>query len=301
MMGLKLGVAFSATDMGASPGALRDFALLAEEIGYDDLMLPDHVLGVNTASRPDWGARNTSRDAFHDPFVAFGFLSAVCRRIHFSTQVLILAQRQATLVAKQAANVAVLSEGRFRLGIGVGWNEAEFIGLNESFHNRGRRSEEQIEVMQALWAQDHVDFKGRWHTIPDAGINPRPACGKVPVWFGGHMDVTLRRIARLGDGWMMNVHPPGEVALADFATLRRYTEEAGRDPASVEIEVWTSMGAGSEADWRREAQFWKQAGVTRITLNTTFNRNHHKRIPGRSFADHAAAIRRWHRAVADLA
>ena len=300
-MGVKLGVAFSATDLGASPGVLRDFALLAEEIGYDDLMLPDHVLGVNVASRPDWGARNTSADAFHDPFVAFGFLSAICRRIHFSTQVLILAQRQATLVAKQAANVDVLSEGRFRLGIGVGWNEAEFIGLNENFHDRGRRSAEQIEVMQALWAADHVDFKGRWHTIPDAGINPRPASGRVPVWFGGHMDVTLRRIARLGDGWMMNVHPPGEAALNDFATLRRYTEEAGRDPAGVGIEVWTSMGAGGEAEWRKEFLFWKQAGVARVTLNTTFNRNHHRRIAGRSFADHAAAIRRWHRAVADLA
>jgi len=300
-MGVKLGVAFSASDLGCAPGVLREFALLAEEIGYDDLMLPDHVLGVNVASRPEWGARNTSADAFHDPFVAFGFLAGVCRKIGFSTQVLILAQRQAALVAKQAANVDVLSEGRFRLGIGVGWNEAEFVGLNENFHDRGRRSVEQIEVMQALWAADHVDFKGKWHTIPDAGINPRPASGRVPVWFGGHMDVTLRRIARLGDGWMMNVHPPGEAALADFATLRRYTEEAGRDPDSVGIEIWTSMGAGAEEDWRREFRFWKDAGVRRVTMNPTFNRNHHRRIGGRDFAAHEAAIRRWHAAVADLA
>jgi len=300
-MPIKLGVAFSASDLGTAPATLRDFALLAEEIGYDDLMLPDHVLGVNVASRPDWGSRNTSADAFHDPFVAFGFLAGACHRIAFSTQVLILAQRQATLVAKQAANVDILSEGRFRLGIGVGWNEAEFIGLNENFHNRGRRSEEQIEVMQALWAHDHVTFNGRWHTIPDAGINPRPASGRVPVWFGGHMDVTLRRIARLGDGWMMNVHPPGPAAIADFDTLRRYTAEAGRDPAAMGIEIWTSMGAGTEADWRQEFQFWKQAGATHVTMNPTFNRNHHKRIAGRSFAEHADAIRRWHSAVADLA
>jgi len=115
------------------------------------------------------------------------------------------------------------------------------------------------------------------------------------------MDATLRRVARLGDGWMMNVHPSGAAALADFATLRRYAEEAGRDPARVGIEVWTSMGAGTEEDWRREFGFWKQAGVSRVTLNPTFARNHHRRITGRSFANHAAAIRRWHRARADLA
>ena len=298
---MRLGVMLPLHDIGGDPIVLRDFAQAAEGLGYTNLGLADHVLGVNVASRPDWGDRNTSDDLFHDPFVCFAYLAAICRpTTEFSTQVLILAQRQAVLVAKQAANVDVLSEGRFRLGIGVGWNEAEFIGLNENFNDRGRRSVEQIEVMQALWAADHVDFKGKWHTIPDAGINPRPASGRVPVWFGGHMDVTLRRIARLGDGWMMNVHPPGEAALADFATLRRYTAEAGRPADSVGIEVWTSMGAGNEDDWRREFQFWKEAGVSRVTLNTTFNRNHHKRIAGRSFAEHAAAIRRWHAAVADL-
>lgn len=297
---MKLGVAFSGTDLGAAPDVLRDFALLAEEIGYDDLMLPDHVLGVNVASRPDWGSRNTSADVFHDPFVAFGFLAGACRKIHFSTQVLILAQRQATLVAKQAADLDVLSGARFRLGIGVGWNPVEFVGLNENFHNRGKRSEEQVEVMQALWAEPHVNFKGRWHTIDDAGINPRPASGKIPVWFGGHMDVTLQRIARLGDGWMMNFYTPGDAAIAEFDKLKRLADAAGR-PHAAGLEVWTSMGDGSEADWRREVQFWRQAGVHRITLNTTFNRNHHKRIAGRSYADHTAAIRRWHAAVADIA
>jgi probable F420-dependent oxidoreductase len=297
---MKLGVAFSATDLGTEPGVLRDYALLAEEIGYDDLMLPDHVLGVNAASRPDWGSRNTSADAFHDPFVAFGFLAGVCQKIHFSTQVLILAQRQATLVAKQAADLDVLSGGRFRLGVGVGWNPVEFVGLNENFHNRGKRSEEQVQVMQLLWAHAHVNFKGRWHTIDDAGINPRPASGRIPVWFGGHMDVTLQRIARLGEGWMMNFYPPGAEAVAEFDKLKRMAEAAGR-PEAAGLEVWTSMGAGDEADWRREVQFWKQAGVHRVTLNITFNRNHHKRIAGRSFAEHTAAIKRWHAAVVDVA
>src|SRR6202012_4119715 len=171
--------------------AVRAFAEIAEAAGYDDLMLADHVLGVNVASRPDWGDRNTSKDVFHDPFVAFGFLSACPTPITFSTQVLILAQRQTVLVAKQAASLDVLSGGRFRLGIGVGWNAVEFVGLNENFHNRGRRSEEQAQVMLALWQEKHVTFKGRYHTIDDAGINPRPASGRVPLWYGGHHEHTL--------------------------------------------------------------------------------------------------------------
>ena len=137
------------------------------------------MLGVNVASRPDWTqGRARSTDYYHDPFVLFGFLAGCTGIADFSTQVLILAQRQTVLVAKQAACLDVLSGGRFRLGIGVGWNEVEFTGLNENFHNRGRRSEEQVEVMQALWAEPHVAFKGKWHTIEDAGINPLPAAAR---------------------------------------------------------------------------------------------------------------------------
>ncbi len=193
---------------------------------------------------------------------------------------LILPQRQTVLVAKQAACLDVLCAGKFRLGIGVGWNEVEFIGLNEDFHNRGRRSAEQVQVMQALWAEPHVTFKGRWHTIEDAGINPRPASGRVPVWFGGHHEQTLKRIAKYGDGWMPNAFPPDHSALHIFETLRALTRAEGRDPASVGIEVWTSCGAGSDAEWRKEAAFWKAAGASHICLTTTFNRRHHHRIAG---------------------
>src|SRR5579862_634188 len=188
---MQLGVTLPLIDIGGAPETVREFALAAEVHGYDHLAAPDHVLGVNVASRPDWGNRNTSADYFHDPFVLFGFLSGITTRVGFATEVLILAQRQTVLVAKQAASLDVLSGGRFRLGVGIGWNEVEFVGLNENFHNRGRRSEEQVQVMQALWAEPHVSFKGRWHTIEDAGINPRPAAGKVPVWFGGHHERTL--------------------------------------------------------------------------------------------------------------
>jgi len=297
---MRLGVILPLIDIGGDPGVVAEYAQTAEALGYREIGAPDHVLGVNAASRPDWGARNTSADLFHDPFVLFGFLSGICKTAIFSTQVLIVAQRQTVLVAKQAASLDVLSGGRFRLGIGVGWNKVEYVGLNEDFHNRGRRSEEQAEVMKALWAEPHVTFKGKWHTIDDAGINPLPIRRAIPLWYGGHEDVTLRRIAKYGNGWMMLALPPGAEATAAFDTVRRYAEAEGRDPASIGLEVWTSTGAGGEKDWREEVSFWKKAGVTHVTLNSTYGRNHHTRIQGRSMAEHLAALRSYRDAVADL-
>ena len=297
---MRLGVILPLTDIGGDPNIIRDFAQTAEELGYQEIGAPDHVLGVNVASRPDWGNRNTSADLFHDPFVLFGFLAGICQKAIFSTQVLIVAQRQTVLVAKQAASLDVLSGGRFRLGIGVGWNKVEFTGLNENFHNRGKRSEEQAEVMQALWANPHVTFDGKYHTIEDAGINPMALNGRIPLWYGGHEDVTLQRIVKYGDGWMMLAHQPGAEATAAFDRLRRHAEQAGRDPKTIGLEVWTSVGAGTEKDWREEVKFWKQAGVEYITLNNTFGRYGHIRIQGRTMADHMKALRQYRDAVADL-
>jgi len=296
---MRLGVMMPLSDIGGDPATVREFAAAAEEMGYTGLGLPDHVLGVNAATRPDWGARNTSADLFHDPFVAFAYLAAVCRpTTEFSTQVLILPQRQAALVAKQAASLDVLCEGRFRLGIGVGWNPVEFTGLNENFANRGRRSAEQVQVMQALWAEPHVTFAGKYHRIEDAGINPLPVHRRIPVWFGGHVDQTLERIATLGDGWIMNAYGPGAEVEAELAKLRRLTEAAGRDPAAIGLEVWVSGGAGDEASWAAEARYWKAQGATHLCLTNTFNRRHHTRIPGRSMAEHLAVMRRFQAAVA---
>ncbi len=195
------------------------------------------MLGANPAA--DHGGRRvgTTASAYHDPFVLFGFLAGCTQHIGFAVGVLILAQRQAVLVAKQAASLDVLCGGRFRLGIGVGWNEVEFIGLNENFHNRGKRSAEQVRVMQALWANEHVKFEGEFHRIEDAGINPRPQSGRVPIWYGGHAEATFRRTAKYGDGFMPLAYPAGDAALAAFDKLRTLTREAGRDPAKMGIEV----------------------------------------------------------------
>ena len=288
-------------DIGGDPDTVRDYAQGLEALGYDFMEAPDHVLGANAGSRPNWEAgRNTSDDLFHDPFVLLGYAAGIAPKLSFSTGVLILAQRQTALVAKQAACLDVLCKGRFRLGIGVGWNEIEFVGLNENFHNRGRRSEEQVQVMQALWANAHVTFKGRYHTIDDAGINPRPKAGKVPVWYGGAAEHTLPRIAKWGDGWMPNAYPPDQSAVEIFNHLRGLIEAEGRDPASVGIEVWTSCGGGSETEWRKEAAFWQALGVSHICLTTTFHRRHHHRIAGKSLSDHLAALKRYRDAVADF-
>ena len=299
---MKLGVAIPVIDsaVGGDPNAIRDFAQAAEAIGYHDLSVPDHVLGANIASRPDWGDRNTSADLFQDPFVVFGFLAACTKAIGFSTQVLILAQRQAVLVAKQAACLDVLCGGRFRMGVGVGWNTVEFTGLNEDFHNRGRRSQEQVAVMKALWAEPHVTFHGKYHTIEDAGINPLPPRRAIPIWFGGHADVTMRRVAKWGDGWMPMSYGPGDEAKAAIAQLRTYVESENRDPDSIGIDTRVTAGIGEETEWRDTVRFWKSCGVTDLTLTTYSGRGHLRRIAGRSLKDHLDAIQRYWNAVADL-
>src|SRR6478672_9060747 len=230
---MQLGASLPVVDIGTLPSVIRDYAQAAEGLGYSYLVAPDHVLGANPAAEHGDRRVGTTANPYHDPFVLFGFLAGCTQRIGFAVGVLILAQRQTVLVAKQAASLDVLCGGRFRLGVGVGWNEVEFVGLNENFRNRGRRSEEQVEVMQKLWAEPHVSFKGKWHTVEDAGINPRPASGKVSVWYGGHHERTLPRIAKWGDGWMPNAYPPDQEALEIFGKLRRLTEKAGRDPAKV--------------------------------------------------------------------
>jgi probable F420-dependent oxidoreductase len=297
---MKLCVALPLVDIGGEPETVREFAEAAEEIGYDGLAVADHVLGVNAASRPGWGIRATSATLYHDPFVLFGFLAPFSLVGDFSTQVLVLPQRQTALVAKQAACVDVLTRGRLRLGIGIGWNETEFEALNENFRNRGRRSEEQVAVMRALWAEPHVTFRGQYHTIDDAGINPLPTRRRVPLWFGGHADVVLRRIAKWGDGWMISRYPPGGEAAAEIARLRRYAEAEGRDAAALGIDVRVAMGSGGEAEWRDEARFWKAHGATHLTLVTYTGQGHHRGIADISMAGHLAAIRRYHAALADL-
>ncbi|HEY0738701.1 MAG TPA: LLM class F420-dependent oxidoreductase, partial [Herpetosiphonaceae bacterium] len=216
---------------------------------------------------PDWRGPYTSDTLFHEPFVLFGYFAACTQQIELVTGVIILPQRQTALVAKQAAEVDVLSGGRLRLGIGVGWNPVEYEGLNEEFGNRGARSEEQIQVLRQLWTEPVVTFKGRWHQIEAAGIKPLPVQRPIPIWIGGGADKVLERTARIGDGWFPQM-PPDNTAREAIRRLRAYAEAAGRDPGTIGIEARLSIGRVPESGWREYVEGWRELGATHLSINT---------------------------------
>ena len=264
---MRIGVVFPQDEIGTDPVAIRDYAQAVEALGYDHILAHEHVLGANAASRPGWSGAYRHTDRFHEPFVLFGYLAGATQTIELATGILVLAQRQTTLVAKQAAALDVLSGGRLRLGIGIGWNEVEFEALGESFRNRGHRSEEQVEVMRALWTQELVTFEGRWHKITDAGLNPLPVQRPIPIWFGGTADPVLRRIARIGDGWT-TTWKPDDRSRAAVDALRDYVRAEGREPSSVGIESWVSIGGNEPDQWVEEVAGWKTIGATHLCVNT---------------------------------
>jgi probable F420-dependent oxidoreductase len=197
----------------------------------------------------------------------FSYMAGVTKRIGYLTRVLILPQRQTTLVAKQAACLDVFCHGKLRLGIGLGWNEAEYVAQGEKFENRARRMEEQINVLRNLWSQPLVDFEGQWHRIPDGGINPLPIQETIPIWIGGHSDSALRRVARLGDGWLPNDLPLDETKVA-IDRLEQYIVEAGREQAEVGIDARIEYQNGYPNRWEEEIERWRLAGATHLSLDT---------------------------------
>jgi probable F420-dependent oxidoreductase len=264
---MKLGVVFPQTEIGTDPAAVRDYAQAAETLGYDHILAYDHVLGANTDSRPGWKPPYTYKDPFYEPLVFFSYIAGFTKTIGLVPGVIVLPQRQTALVAKQAAVLDVLSGGRLRLGIGIGWNFVEYEALGENFKNRGRRSEEQVHVLRALWTQELVTFNGKWHKITDAGINPLPVQRPIPIWFGGGADPTLRRIGYLGDGWFPQLEPD-ERYRATFDKLAAYAREAGRDPSKIGIEARVSVRNRPIEECVKEAQRWSEMGATYLALNT---------------------------------
>ena len=264
---MRLGAIFPQTEIGSDPVAVRDFAQAAEGLGYEHLLVFDHVLGADTSVRQGWDRPYSSVDMFHEPFVLFGYLAGLTEKIEMVTGVLILGQRQTSLVAKQAAEVDVLTGGRLRLGIGVGWNTVEYEGLSESFTNRGRRSEEQIELMRQLWTNEVVDFHGRYHNVTHAGINPLPVQQPIPVWFGGGAPQVVKRIGRMGDGWFPQFEPNSEGA-ERIAEMRGYATEAGRDPSAIGIEGRIGIATDDQANWQKLAESWAEVGATHLSVNT---------------------------------
>ena len=263
---MKLGVVFPQTEIGSDPGALREFAQAAEDLGYSQILAYDHVLGADPTDRSDWKGAYTMHDSFHEPFVLFGYLAGLTKEITLATGIIILPQRQTVLVAKQAAEVDVLSNGRLRLGIGLGWNRVEYEALGEDFHNRGRRVEEQIKVLRALWTQESVTFEGEWHTITGAGLNPLPIQRPIPIWMGGKADAVVRRVGALADGWIPPIKPDAD-GRKRVEQMYAFAGEAGRDPSAIGISGRTDIN-GTEDDWATAVAAWHDLGATHLDVST---------------------------------
>ena len=263
---MRIGVVFPQTEIGPDPAASRAYAMRVEELGFTHLLAYDHVLGADTSVHKGWRGPYDLATTFHEPFVLFGYLAAVTT-IELVTGIIIAPQRQTALLAKQAAEVDLLAGGRFRLGVGIGWNAVEYEALGVDFSTRGRRMSEQIGLLRRFWTESSVTFDGRYDKVTGAGLAPMPVQRPIPVWIGGSSQPAYRRMGRLADGWFPQVNP-GPKLDAARAVVHESAVEAGRDPASIGMEgrvSWTRDGAEKLID---HAGRWREAGATHISVNT---------------------------------
>jgi len=279
---MKLGVVFPQDEIGADPIAIRDYVQAIEEMGFDHLLTFDHVLGASSATYDFERLKGPYRENhfFHEPFVLFGYLAGITKRLELGTAVLVLTQRQTALVAKQAAEVDVLSGGRMRLGVGIGWNWVEYEALGVPFSDRGARLEEQVRLLRELWTKPLITFKGKFHSVSDAGINPLPERRPIPIWFGGMAENVIRRVATIGDGWypqfpsldpLMSKSLPRtyEQPKAVVERLWDYARMAGRDPKSIGIQGRLVYGNSTPDDWHRMMQLWRtELGASHVSIMT---------------------------------
>jgi len=260
---VKLGAIFPTPEIGNDPAAIRDWAQAAEALGYSHVITYDHVLGaVHEDREPRLPGPYTEKDAFHEPFVLFGYLAAVTSKIELATGILILPQRQTALVAKQAAEVDLLSGGRLRLGVGTGWNRVEYESLDVEFETRGVRFDEQVGLLRRFWREPVIDFAGAHHRIDRAGLAPRPA-RDIPIWFGGFTPPAFRRAARLGDGFQFGA--TGPAIRRQWEQVQSLLEEAGRNALGFGAEASIDFSLGPDA-WHAEAEAWREAGGTHFSL-----------------------------------
>lgn len=263
---MELGAVIPHHEIGTDPGAIKAFAQGAEELGATHLLIYDHVVGVDRNRPGGFEGPYDSNTAFHEPMVLFGFLAACTTKVDLVTAILIVPQRQTVLVAKQAAEVAILSGNRLKLGIGVGWNTVEYDALNEEFSNRGKRQEEQVDLMRRLWTEDVFSYDGDYHRFEHASILPRPT-EPIPVLFGGSAPALLDRCARLGDGWLP-LGSPNEKSAERIAGMRRVREAAGKSWDGFEILAQAQFGGGTPERWQGHAQKWKDLGATHLAVAT---------------------------------
>ena len=260
---MQLSAWFPTRDIGSDPAKIRDWAQACEDLGYDHIEVPDHVFGA--AARGDWKPIYDEKDPFHETFTTLAFMAGVTKTIKLATGVVILPQRETGVVAKQAAEVDILSGGRFRLGVGVGWNHVEYEALNSEWKTRGARQAEQIEVMRRLWTEDLVTFTGRFHNLQSVNVVPVPIQRPIPIWFGGSSDAVIKRAARIGDGWMPIMAPDAQ-GEAKLEELRGYLKSFGRDPAKFGIEGWIPDSELNPDAWINPVAGWRRLGAAIVML-----------------------------------
>jgi probable F420-dependent oxidoreductase len=263
---MRIGVIFPQTELGGDVGAVRAYGQAAEALGYTHLLAYDHVVGADPTVHTGWAAPYDVSTTFHEPFVMFGYLAAITS-LELVTGIIILPQRQTVLVAKQAAEVDLLTGGHFRLGVGLGWNAVEYEALGQPFHRRGRRLSEQIELLRRLWTETSITHTGDFDTVTGAGIAPRPVQRPIPIWIGGGSDAAYRRIGRLADGWFPRV-PPDEKLQRALEIIGAAARETGRDLASIGMEARVGWTAADPARFSREVDEWRRAGATHLTIDT---------------------------------
>ena len=275
---MQYGVLLPQNEGMRDPISARDFAQAAEDLGYNYLVAFDHVVGAEPTNRPEgWRTGFNHKTFVHEPLILFAYLGAVTKTLGFSTEIIILPQRQTVMFAKHAAECDYLTGGRLRLGIGIGWNAIEFESLNEPFGNRGRRVEEQFHVLRALWSEEVVDFKGRYHTLDRVGINPMPVQRPIPLWMGGYADTVLDRTARIADGWMPLFGAREERANELLPKLRAALKKHGRDEKTFGLDgrmniVGAPGTIGPVADtpdeWRKDLDAWNEIGASHLDIGT---------------------------------
>jgi probable F420-dependent oxidoreductase len=263
---MQIGVVYPQTELPTDAGTVRRYVARVEELGFRHLLAYDHVVGADPAVYPGWGGPYNIDSTFHEPLVLYGFLAALTN-LELVTGIVIAPQRQTALLAKQVVEVDILSEGRCRIGLGIGWNRVEYEALGQEFTTRGRRLEEQVSLLRQLWTQRSVTFAGRFDRVAGAGLAPLPTRQPLPIWLGGQSPAAYRRIGRLGDGWFPQV-PPGPRLDEARATVAGSAHEAGRDPAAIGMEGRISQGPGGPDDLIEHAERWRDAGATHISVNT---------------------------------
>jgi probable F420-dependent oxidoreductase len=263
---MRIGVVFPQTELGGDPGAVREFATAVSELGYAHIAVFDHVVGADPAVHRGWNGPYDVHTTFHEPFVLFGHLAALTP-LELVTSILILPQRQTVLVAKQTAEIDLLTQGRFRLGVGLGWNEVEYEALGQNFTNRGARLTEQVALLRRLWTETSVTFDGNYEHVAGAGIAPLPVQRPIPVWIGARADVALRRAGRIADGWFP-MDQPGPALARSTAIVQAAAVEAGRDPSTLGMEGRITVGSDSAASIDHQISAWREAGATHLSINT---------------------------------